>query len=100
VMNSLNTTMNRVTDVIESVFRPSALPPTPVRLQQVMVCAMELEKDWLTSSQIAQLIDVFERAPHAAVAYQSVKDEEPLRKSWVRMKIGIAVPVAETIESE
>ena len=92
MMNSLNTTMNRVTTVIENVFRPSTLPPTPVRLQEAMVCAMKLEKTWLTPTQLAKLIDVFEREPHAAVAYQSMKDDEDLRKSWVCMKIHIPIP--------
>jgi hypothetical protein len=92
MMNSLNTTMNRVTAVIENVFRPSTIPPTPVRLQEAMTCAMKLEKAWLTPTQLAKLIDVFEHEPHAAVAYQSMKDDEDLRKSWVCMKIHISVP--------
>lgn len=84
--------MNRVTTVIENVFHPSTLPPTPVRLQEAMVCAMKLEKTWLTPTQLAKLIDVFEREPHAAVAYQSMKDDEDLCKSWVCMKIHIPIP--------
>lgn len=91
-MNSLNMTMNRVTNVIENVFRLSTLPPTPVRLQDAMMCVMKLEKSWLTPMQLAKLIDVFEHEPAAAVAYQSMKDSEDLRKSWVCMKIHIPVP--------
>ena len=84
--------MNHVTDVIENIFCPSDLPPTPVRLQDAMVCAMWLEKEWLTSGQLAQLIDVFEREPHAAVTYQSMKNQENLHKAWVCMKINLPAP--------
>ena len=84
--------MNRVTDVIENVFRPSTLPPTPVQLQDAMMCTMKLEKSWLSPMQLAKLIDVFEWEPAAAVAYQLMKDSEDLRKSWVCMKIYIPVP--------
>lgn len=96
MMASLNKTMNRVTDVIENVFRPSDVPSTPVRLQEAMTCAMQLEKGWLTPDQLAQLIDVFECNPRAAVAYQSMKVEEDLRKSWVCMKIGIVLQGVES----
>ena len=96
LMNGLNKTMNRVTDVIENVFRPSDIPSTPVCLQDTIACAMELEKDWLTPKQLVKLVDVFERMPHAAVSYQSMKDNEELRKSWVCMKIGIVIPEDES----
>ena len=91
-MNSLNMTMNRVTDVIENVFCPLTLPPTPVQLQDAIACAMKLEKNWLTPMQLAKLINVFEREPAAVVAYQLMKDAEDLQKSWLCMKIHIPVP--------
>lgn len=99
MMNSLHKTINRITDVMETAFRPSTLPATPVRLQEAMTCAQTLEKNWLTSIQLVMLIDVFEREPHAAIAYQSMKDDEDLRKSWIRMKLRIPVPVVDENES-
>lgn len=84
--------MNHVINMTENVFRPYTLRPTPVCLQEAIVCAIKLEKTWLTPAQLAKLIDLFEREPHAVVAYQSMKDEEDLRKSWVCMKIHISVP--------
>ena len=77
---------------MENVFHPSTLPPTPIHLQEAMICAMKLEKNWLSPAQLAKLIDVFEREPHVAVAYQSMKDDKDLRKSWVCMKIHISMP--------
>ena len=91
--------MNCITDVMETTFHPLTLPATPVRLQEAMTCAHTLKKNWLTSIQLVMLINVFEREPHAAIAYQSMKDDEDLRKSWIRMKLRIPVPVVDENES-
>ncbi len=88
--------MNHVTNVIKNVFCPSDISSTPVHLQDTIACAMELKKDWLTPKQLVKLVDVFECMPHAAVSYQSMKDNEELCKSWVCMKIGIVVPEDES----
>ncbi|EDR15389.1 uncharacterized protein LACBIDRAFT_301662 [Laccaria bicolor S238N-H82] len=99
IMNSLSKIMNHITDIMETAFCPSTLPATPVRLQEAMTCAQTLKKNWLTSIQLVMLIDIFECEPHAAIAYQSMKDNEDLRKSWICMKLRILVPVVDENKS-
>ena len=92
-------TMNCITDIMETTFRPSTLPATPVHLQEAMTCAQTLKKNWLMSIQLVMLIDIFEHEPHAAIANQPMKDDEDLCKSWIHMKLCILVPVVDKNKS-
>lgn len=83
MLNELATSMGHVTTVLESAFKSPALPPTPVHKQDAIKAALRLEKGWLSTKQMTQLINVFEREPYAAEGYQTVLEEEEIRKQWV-----------------
>jgi len=76
----------------ENVFRPSDIPSTPVRLQDVIACARSLRRTgWPETT-----CDVFEVWHMQQSLISSMKDNEELRKSWVCMKIALVIPEDES----
>jgi hypothetical protein len=61
---------------------------TPRRKQKAIDWAQKLEKSWLTTKQMVQLISIFKVSTEAVDAYMSIFDEE-IRKGWVEGELGI-----------
>jgi len=90
LMNGLNKTMNRVTDVSKMSFRHQIFPSTPVRLQTWCLCNGAWE-GLLTPKQLVKLVDVFERMPHAAVSISPWKITKSCVSHGFVWRIGIVI---------